>query len=328
VSLLVFRLLAAPAASRLPAVSPPALRTQWIREGFVIIPGLVSKDDLANGVADLPTLFPTAADFHADVDPERNARFRDEFGGITNFPFAATSVSLLSVHRVLIDLAQELLDTDQLRVYSIEAWAKYTGAADYDQYHHRDYLNQTLLVPAPRQQPQQVEMFLYLVDVPAELGPPSYVAAEQTPELAALPNWYPPIDGITDSDAPPGWVSGTGCPQLYEAEASAAGPAGTVAAYRNETFHRATALTLPRGVRYTLHVNFRIATSDWIGMHSWSSVSLSTAWTDFVVRASPRQLELFGFPPPGHPYWTDETLAGMALRYPGFNQSRWSQAQD
>lgn len=32
-----------------------------------------------------------------------------------------------------------------------------------------------------------------------------------------------------------------------------------------------------------------------------------------------RQLMLFGFPPPGHPFWTDETLAAMALRYPGLD---------
>ena len=37
-------------------------------------------------------------------------------------------------------------------------------------------------------------------------------------------------------------------------------------------------------------------------------------------------LEAFGFPPPGHPYWTPETLAGMALRYPDLDLSPWRTA--
>jgi len=121
-----------------------------------------------------------------------------------------------------------------LRVYSIEAWAKYTPAADYDQPHHRDYLNHTVLVPAADQPLRQVEMFGYLFDVPAELGPPSYVPLRYTEHIPALPNWYPPRDGSTDPDHP-GWISTAGRPDLYEAEVSAAGPVGTVVAYRIET---------------------------------------------------------------------------------------------
>jgi hypothetical protein len=32
-----------------------------------------------------------------------------------------------------------------------------------------------------------------------------------------------------------------------------------------------------------------------------------------------RQRDLFGFPRPGDPYWTEETLAGVAARYPGID---------
>ncbi len=302
------------------------IRAQWRRDGFVIVPGLVSTEELAPGLAALPDMFPTAEEFHNDVDPQRNARFRDEFGGITDFPFANTDLSLLSVHEKLIDLAEDLLGTASLRVYSIEAWAKYTGAANYDQHHHRDYLNHTVLVPSRTHQAQQVEMFLYLVDIPVEMGPPSYAPWPLTADLPALPNWYPASDGVTDPDSPPGWVSHVGRPDLYRAEVSAAGPAGTVVAYRLETLHRGTEVTAPGGARYTIHVNFRTATADWIGRHSWPALSLTRQWSDFVGRASPRQLQLFGFPPPGHPYWSGETLAGMLIRYPGFDAAAWRDA--
>jgi hypothetical protein len=305
-----------------PGVNLFEARALWQRDGFVILPGYVSDDVLGTALKELSKVFPTAEQFHNDVGAERNRRFRDEFGGIVDFPFPSTELNLLSVHPALIDLGEALLECDHTRVYSIEAWAKFTGAAKYDQHLHRDYLNHTVLVPAPSARADQVEMFLFLSDVPAELGPPSYVPMEAG-TYSALPNWYPRHDGVIDPDAPSTWVSEIGHPALYAEEISAAGPAGTVVAYRLDTFHRATELTQPRGARYTIHVNFRRASADWVGRHSWPSRSTTSEWVDFVVRASPRQLQLFGFPAPGQRYWTPETLAGMAQRYPGFNSAPW-----
>ena len=36
----------------------------------------------------------------------------------------------------------------------------------------------------------------------------------------------------------------------------------------------------------------------------------------FLERATPRQREMVGFPAPGHSYWTPETIADVAQRYP------------
>jgi hypothetical protein len=57
--------------------------------------------------------------------------------------------------------------------------------------------------------------------------------------------------------------------------------------------------------------------------HAWADRSHESAWYRFVERALPRQLELFGFPPPGHPFWTAETLAAVKLRYPGLDMTTW-----
>ena len=35
-----------------------------------------------------------------------------------------------------------------------------------------------------------------------------------------------------------------------------------------------------------------------------------------MERATPAERELLGFPPPGHPYWTEETIAGVGARFP------------
>jgi hypothetical protein len=140
--------------------------------------------------------------------------------------------------------------------------------------------------------------------------------------MPALPNWFPRDDGHHD-DEHSQWVSPEGRPDLYDHEVSAAGPAGTVVAYRIETFHRGTQLTAPRGARYTLHVSFRRADRDWIGRRAWTDAANTDEWMSFVARATPRQLALFGFPPPGRPYWTSRTLDDLATRYPGIDIDAW-----
>ncbi|HEY7013466.1 MAG TPA: phytanoyl-CoA dioxygenase family protein [Streptosporangiaceae bacterium] len=292
----------------------------WQADGFVVLPGFLPASELAPAVAELGVMFPSADGFHDRTDP-RHTRYRgDEFAGIDSFPFASAEISLLAVHDRLTGLAEMLLAGTDIRIYSAEAWAKYTGAADYDQALHRDYLNHTLLVPGPAPACQQLEMFVYLADVPDELGPPHLVSRTRTAGLPAKPNWYPRADG---SDGEGGFVSERGHPDLYTAEVSAAGPAGTVVAFQAGTFHRGTALTAPRAARYTMHLGYRPAAAEWAHRQAWADRSHDPAWYRFVSRATPRQLQLFGFPPPGHPFWTAETAAGMELRYPGRDWSAW-----
>ncbi len=268
-------------------------------------------------------MFPTAGGFHDGTDARRDRFTADEWAGIDGFPFRSAQLSLLAVSDRVVDLAEALIGDRDLRLSSAEAWAKYTGAADYDQPLHRDYLNHTLMVPADDPRFRQLEMFVYLTDVPEALGPPGMLPRTRTADLPAKPNWYPRDDG---ADPEHGWVAATGSPELFAAEVRAAGPAGTVVAWETGTFHRGTALTLPRGARYTIHLGYRLAGVEWGQRMSWPMSSHETEWYQFVNRATPRQLALFGFPPPGHPYWTDATLAGTGQRYPGLDLTPWRQA--
>ena len=43
--------------------------------------------------------------------------------------------------------------------------------------------------------------------------------------------------------------------------------------------------------------------------------------------STPRELELFGFPPPGHPIWDAALLDGTAERYPDLDLTPWRDAQ-
>ena len=42
----------------------------------------------------------------------------------------------------------------------------------------------------------------------------------------------------------------------------------------------------------------------------------------------PRQREVLGFPKAGDPYWNEETLAAVKLRYPGMDIAIYEKAGD
>ena len=70
-------------------------------------------------------------------------------------------------------------------------------------------------------------------------------------------------------------------------------------------------------------VAFKNAGVDWIGYDQQQSRSTGPDWTRFVEGSTPRQLELFGFPPPGHPVWNEGLLDQTALRYPALDLGPW-----
>lgn len=282
----------------------------WRRDGFVVLPGYLDGPELAAAQHDLTAVFPSAAEYHAGPDQGRNRLYTgDEFGGILAFPFPTVALCRLVVDERLTALAEAIFGTDDLRVYASELWAKYSGAAAYEQEHHRDYLNHTPLVPAagdPRW--RGLELFIWLSDVPEDLGPTHIVPLPVTADAPALPHGYLRAER----------------PEFYAQERSAAGPAGTVVAYSTDTFHRGTEITAPGSARFSAHVSYRHADNQWTGRHAWGDHSFHPDWAPFVARATVRQLLLFGFPPPGHPYWTEQTVRDLAVRYPGLDTRPWA----
>ena len=83
------------------------------------------------------------------------------------------------MHDTLIDLAQDLLSTPDVRLYQGMASAKYfDGHPDYEQLLHVDYGNHTLVVPRPDIGFQHLELFVYLSDVTPSRRPPAWCPAD------------------------------------------------------------------------------------------------------------------------------------------------------
>lgn len=109
-------------------------------------------------------------------------------------------------------------------------------------------------------------------------------------------------------------------PEIYAHEVSTAGPAGTVLAYKTSTYHRGTAMSASGGARFSLKASYRTVSDVWFDKMSLTE-RLGESWYRFVERATPRQLELVGFPPRGHRYWTSRTWSDVCHRYPSADLS-------
>lgn len=292
----------------IPATSVPRAVQLLRDDGYAILPGFIPETELADAIGELPLMYPTAEEFEAEADSTRMHRFREsQFGGVDCLPFASMAWNLLAVNPRILSLAREILHTSEVRLYQAEAWAKYGGAIDYDQHLHRDFRNHSLVVPSNDERYAHVEMFVYLTGVDENRGPTHVVSHRYSADVPFLPLFRSREDA----------------PELYEVERPVVGPPGTLFVYWPSTFHRGSSMHDRRGTRYTLHLNFRTAASEWVNRRGWGQYSGQDMWVDFVEKLRPEQLAVFGFPAPGHPYWTAETLAGVQLRYPKLDLEPW-----
>ena len=150
-------------------------------------------------------------------------------------------------------------------------------------------------------------MFFYLSDVTLETGATRVVSMQKTQGIP-VNRTYLSVDDYAD---------------LYSAEVPASGPAGSVLAYRPDVYHRGVRMTAPGTARFMLHVSYKPAATDWLNSFGLANAGEDMAWYRVVGSASVRQLTVLGFPAPGHPYWTAETLEGVAARYPMLDLSPW-----
>ena len=287
-------------------------KREWDTAGWCVVEGVIPPDVLDAAQRALPDLFPTADEFADDVDPDRNRLFRDaDHAPRLMFPFESGALNRVVLHDAMIDLAEALLGLSDLRLYQAMVNAKYSDATpDYDQLLHADYGNHTLVVPRDDAGFQHLETFVYLSDVTEETAATRFVSREHTTDIP-VERTYLHFGDYAD---------------LYAKEEPAVGPAGSVLAYRPDVYHRGVSMTAKRAARFMMAVAFKPVATDWIGFHAFPIHAEDMAWHRFMRHATVRQLTCLGFPPPGHPYWTPTTLAGVAARYPSLDMTAWNAA--
>jgi Phytanoyl-CoA dioxygenase (PhyH) len=301
------------------------------RHGWVLIERLLSEAEIDAAHPGLSELYPRPADFHAGVADPRSEVFREgadalanqgddprfrpqQFVGLKEFPHPDQMLNLLALHPAIIAVAEDVLKTRDVRLYQAETFAKYSGVTQYDQPFHVDYTNHTMLPPRADGRWRQAQMFLFLSDVTAAHGATRIVSRELTSDVPVMQLSFPSARVPDARHA-----------EWEAAATSAVGPRGSLLIYSADTVHRGTAFSLPRSGRFFFNLAYRVAGADWVGANPWPRKGIA-GWTPLVERCTPRQLEALGFPPPGHPYWDEETLQGAAERYPGLDLTPWRAA--
>ena len=285
-------------------------RRAWDVDGWCLLERVVPPDLLSAAQRAVARLFPSAEEM-AGPPERRDPRWATWDAPWPAFPFRSRSLNTLAVGDLMVDLAAELLGDEEVRLYLAIVTAKYADQpSDYNRLLHADFPNHTLTVPRPEARYHQVELFVYLNDVDRENGATRFVSLRSTRGI--------PVNEHTLNLEDHG--------DLYGEDGDASGPAGSVVVYRPDVYHRSVDFSDPTRSRYMLHLAYKPAALEWGGHQAWPYKGFSAEWHDFVQGATPRQLAVVGFPPPGNPFWTPETLDAVAMRYPGLDLTPWRAA--
>lgn len=279
--------------------------------GFTVVPELLTTDEVIAGRAALWHQFPTPDAYFDDPQAEGHRRFAtSQFAGLRVFPFPGWALNAIALHPTLVDAAERFLGTTDIEFYKGEVWAKYSGAIDYEQPLHRDFGNHSLVVPRADAWHPQFTSFVLLSDVTEVDGPTVVLPLEHSRDIEFVPD-----------DARDGWPFALPPGAFAAEEIPITGPAGTAFIYRTDILHRASPFRAEQRSRFVVLADYQIRGDSWNGKVSWPGRALEPAMIEVIERASVRQRELLGFPPPRSPYWNAQTRRDVQRRYPGLDMS-------
>jgi len=310
-----------------------AQRESWRERGFVLVQGLFPGELLAEVEEEARAIFPPPGSEAAEAV--------NDFGssGLMHFPGESRAFNRLTLHPDFLRAVAWLLDlpVQEIRLTQSELWPKYGryqrsgGVWDNDdQRMHCDYPNHTLTHPPPWDRPDAVEAILYYSEeqacggatgLGAREGPddPAYAWPRvNMPGGGGLPwrNDREHVETLLRERAPE--VAEWRATHLYPREQRVRYRPGTRLLYRHDTWHRGTPLR-PGCLRLAQNFTFRYPDSEWIStLHAgwaWAMLRRSRVMEELIAGASVEQRCVLGFPAPGHPYWTPETLMAVAARY-------------
>ncbi len=312
-------------------------RRRFLEDGFIVVDGLWPTEMVEKAAAETKELLPEQKVIARSLSDERYNPFSPMPWVHRQEESADLAINHMSVHQRPLKAASELLGVNvgELRLYQDHLIAKFgrpiggeesgtpmTVSGDQDI--HVDYGNNTLLVPPRESGPEVVACLCYYSDV-EEAGGATHFAKAKAGELTR----YSP-----ETFNPPNFVFGTKngsastvdgprsevlTDERYKGEKPIRYRTGTCVLYRLDAWHRGTPVAINR-VRYTHHRGWRKRQADWV---SWQGLAPRMALLPnrYLEELSVEQRAVLGFPEPGDPYWTEETVDSVGRRYPGMNMS-------
>lgn len=285
----------------------PAHINHYREHGYVVVENFLSAAEVDGARADIEALRPGWIDFC--IDPAQGKPADWQRPVLARFPFPGDRLNAITVHPELRRMAAELAQTEDLYCEQSDLSLKCKGhPADADQHMHCDYLNHTLAYPPASPAYWQTAYLIYYTDVTQDHAPTAVCSRRHYPEEILWPAMF----------------SWDARPDLYDNEVKVIVPAGSLFAYSMRTFHRGTAFRQDVG-RAAQFITYAPAAWKWLGIVGWGSKAIRPDFARWISAASVDERSAFGFPSPGHPYWTNETIAGVSARYPLMDMTPYRQ---
>lgn len=98
-------------------------------------------------------------------------------------------------------------------------------------------------------------------------------------------------------------------------------PPGSIAVFSNYTHHASSTFKGNEGQRFTWGFALGRADHPFEGLLNYTALGQNPIFKQVVSSLTPDERTLFRFPPPGHHYYTKQTLQALEEQYPGFNKS-------
>ncbi len=277
--------------------------------GYAVVEEFLTAEELAGILVELEQLLPGWVEYCRDPSLPKPANWDSSerpAGALAyRFPFPGSYLNAVTLHPDLVEFATNMAAGSEM--YCEQSHLNFKckdHAFDRDQNMHCDYGNHTLVYPPDDPKYWQTAYLLYYTEVTENHAPTAVCSRHHYPEKIIWPIHY----------------SRDNRPALYNHEVKLTVPAGSLFIYSMRTFHRGTPF-LADGGRLAHFITYAPAAWKWLGIMGWSAQAIKPEYRAWVETASLEQRELFGFPPPGHPYWTKETLAGVSARYPGMDMA-------
>jgi ectoine hydroxylase-related dioxygenase (phytanoyl-CoA dioxygenase family) len=269
----------------------------WLDHGYTIVEDFLTPEELTAARKELYSTFPSLADYKYAPSLYRTS-YRG--GHMKELPFLGEFLNFVAVHPEIISFAERALETKKIALEQSLIWAKYPGVDDFDMALHMDYRTAMLVYPKKQRPFEDIIFLLYYVDVDEQLGATYVVSKQHVKDQLLVPDIRPRSE----------------YPELYRQERPFHARAGSMLIYSNATIHRGSAITCSDKIRFSHHIVYQANAAPWMGYCVWANQGLSPELERFIEQATTRQRELLGFPPLGHAYWNEDTLVGVAARYP------------
>jgi len=253
---------------------------ELLEKSYVIIPNYLSEPQRAEMAAAIRQIM-KPWDEVKDEPPENrpNSYY---------FPYSEQCLNHAIIDREGIEFSKRWLETENIHYRPGLALVRYPGFKCHVMTAHIDNGNNSLLpaTDADRRH-SQLNFWFYLEDVDEDQAPTRMLDTADEDDLSKAVNFV--------------------------------GPGGSVCIFHNYTWHEASSYLRQDGQRYVWKFAYGRADHYWEGVAHYTDVGRNEHFRDFIGSISAKDRELFRFPPAGHPYYTEQTLAALEEQYPGWN---------